>query len=94
MTIVSTHIISHPLHKVYKYNIISFFFAQVVTLKDITNLQTNIVKPDESLEAVVGSLRRIEDKLCFSRKSSHIPHHEMLFACLQYPVELHAELHI
>ena len=35
----------------------------VVTLKDITNVQTEIAKPDDSLETVVASLKKIGGKL-------------------------------
>ena len=35
--------------------------GKVVTLKDITNIQTGLIKPDENnLESVVSTLRKIE----------------------------------
>lgn len=35
--------------------------GRVVTLKDITNIQTGLTKPDENnLESVVSTLRKIE----------------------------------
>ena len=37
--------------------------GKVVTLKDITNIQTELSKPDENnLESVVNTLRKIEGK--------------------------------
>lgn len=36
--------------------------GKVVTLKDISNMQTSISRPDESIEAVVDTLRKIEGK--------------------------------
>ena len=34
--------------------------GKVVTLKDISNVQTSLNKPEESIESVVKTLRKIE----------------------------------
>ena len=47
--------------------------GKIVTLKDITNVQTGLTKPDENnLESVVSTLRKIEGTFLFYNDIKHL----------------------
>ena len=46
--------------------------GKVVTLKDISNVQTSITTPDDSVEAVVDALRKIEGKQSISHEMNSL----------------------
>lgn len=68
--------------------------GQVVILKDISNIQTSLGKPDENIETLLATLRDIEGKLPFPRTCISIMYSVHVYAPVQTDwAELHAHVH-